>query len=73
MRYDHVLVFLMGVFFIVFSFIIRFVINEIIRKSDKRTTENKEKEIKKGKIISVLMLLMALYWFALFFMYDKLF
>ena len=53
MKYDRILFLLAGLFFIMFSFVIRFVINDIIRKSNKRTEENKKKEIRKGKIISI--------------------
>lgn len=50
MKYDRILFLLAGLFFIMFSFVIRFVINDIIRKSNKRTEENKKKEIRKGKL-----------------------
>ena len=72
MKYDRILFLLAGLFFIMFSFVIRFVINDIIRKSNKRTEENKKKEIRKGKIISILLFLTAIYWIALFAFYDKL-
>lgn len=72
MKYDRILYLLAGLFFIMFSFVIRFVINDIIRKSNKRTEENKKKEIRKGKIISILLFLTAIYWIVLFAFYDKL-
>lgn len=72
MKYDRILFLLAGLFFIMFSFVIRFVINDIIRKSNKRTEENKKREIRKGKIISILLFLTAIYWIALFAFYDKL-
>lgn len=72
MKYDRILFLLAGLFFIMFSFVIRFVINDIIRKSNKRTEENKKKEIRKGKIISILLFLTAIYWIVLFAFYDKL-
>ena len=72
MNYDRILFLLAGLFFIIFSFVIRFVINDIIRKSNKRTEENKKKEIRKGKIISILLFLTAIYWIVLFAFYDKL-
>lgn len=73
MRYDRILVLLMSIFFIIFAFVIRFVINGIIKKSNKRTEENKQKEIKKGNIISWFLLFIALYWSVLFLFYNKLF
>lgn len=72
MKYDRILFLLAGLFFIMFSFVIRFVINDIIRKSNKRTEENKKREIRKGKIISILLFLTAIYWIVLFAFYDKL-
>ncbi len=50
----------------------RFVVTDIIRKSNKRTEENKKKEIRKVKIISILFVLTAIYWIVLFAFYDKL-
>lgn len=73
MRYDRLLMLFTGLFFIIFSFTIRFLIIGVIKKSDKRSEENKKKEIKKGKIISIFLLLIAIYWIALFAVYDKLF
>lgn len=72
MNYDRILFLLAGLFFIMFAFVIRFVINDIIRKSNKRTEENKKKEIRKGKIISIFLFLTAIYWIFLFAFYDKL-
>lgn len=72
MKYDRILFLLAGLFFIMFSFVIGFVINSIIRKSNKRTEENKKKEIRKGKIISIFLFLTAIYWIVLFAFYDKL-
>ena len=72
MKYDRILFLLAGLFFIMFSFVIRFVINDIIRKSNKRTEENKKKEIRKGKTISIFLFLAAIYWIVLFAFYDKL-
>ena len=73
MRYDRILFLLMSIFFIIFAFVIRYVINGIIKKSNKRTEENKQKEIKKGNIISWFLLFIALYWSVLFLLYNKLF
>ncbi|MDE6705295.1 MAG: hypothetical protein K2J81_05250 [Treponemataceae bacterium] len=72
MKYDRILFLFAGLFFIIFSFVIRFIINDIIRKSNKRTEENKKKEIRKGKIISIFLFLTAIYWIVLFAFYDKL-
>ena len=44
MKYDRILFLLAGLFFIMFSFVIRFVINDIIRKSNKRTEENTKRK-----------------------------
>jgi len=63
----------MSVFFICFALIIRFVINGVIKKSTRRSDENKKKELRKGKIISVFLMAIALYWGLLFIFYDKLF
>ncbi|MGN0730599.1 MAG: hypothetical protein ACI4MA_01680 [Treponema sp.] len=73
MKYDRILILLAGLFFIIFSFVIRFLILGVIKSSDKRTEENKKKETKKGKIISIFLLLIAAYWIALFIFYDRLF
>lgn len=72
MKYDRILFLLAGLFFIIFSFVIRFLIIGVIKNSDKRTEENKKKETKKGKIISIFLLLIAIYWIVLFAFYDKL-
>ena len=73
MRYDRILVLVAGLFFIIFSFVIKFGITSVIKKSNKRTEENKQKEIKKGKIISAFLMLIAIYWLMLFIFYDRLF
>ena len=73
MSYDRILILVFGIFFIVFAFVTRYIIVGKIRKSNKRTDENKQKEIKKGKIISVFLFLMSIYWIVLFIFYDKLF
>ncbi|MGN0739546.1 MAG: hypothetical protein ACI4LX_05185 [Treponema sp.] len=73
MKYDRILILLAGLFFIIFSFVIRFLIIGVIKNSDKKTEENKKKETKKGKIISIFLLLIAIYWLALFIFYDRLF
>lgn len=73
MRYDRILVLAMSVVFIIFSLIIRFIINGVIRKSSKRSEENKKKEIRKGNIISIFLFFIALYWALVFIFYNKLF
>lgn len=73
MSYDRILILVFGIFFIVFAFVTRYIIVGKIRKSNKRTDENKQKEIKKGKIISAFLFLMSIYWIVLFIFYDKLF
>jgi heme/copper-type cytochrome/quinol oxidase subunit 2 len=73
MRYDRILILLAGIFFIIFSFVIRFVIIGHIKKSDKRTAENKKREIRRGKGISIFLLVIAIYWIVLFIFYNKLF
>lgn len=73
MRYDRILVLMMSIFFIVFALIIKFLINGVIRRSVKRSEENKKKEIRKGNIISIFLLFIALYWALLFIFYNKLF
>ena len=73
MRFERLLILVMSIFFILFSFTIRFFINGIIKKSSKRTEENKKKEIRKGNIISIFLLFIALYWALLFIFYNNLF
>ena len=70
MSYDRILILVFGIFFIVFAFVTRYIIVGKIRKSNKRTDENKQKEIKKGKIISAFLFLMSIYWIVLFIFYD---
>ena len=60
MRCDRIVILGMNCFFILFSFITRFVILRIIKESKNRTEENKKKEITKGKIISLFLLLIAI-------------
>ena len=72
MKYDRILFLFAGLFFIMFSFVIRFVINDIIRKSNKRTEENKKRKYEREKLFLYLLFLTALYWIALFAFYDKL-
>ncbi len=72
MKYDRVLFLLVALSSIMFYFVMRFVVTDIIRKSNKRTEENKKKEIRKVKIISILFVLTAIYWIVLFAFYDKL-
>lgn len=72
MKYDRILFLLAGLFFIMFSFVIRFVINNIIRKSNTKNRGKQKKEIRKGKIISIFLFLIAIYWIVLFAFYDKL-
>ena len=72
MKYNRILFLLAGLFFIMFSFVIRFVINDIIRKSNIKNGGKQKKEIRKGKIISIFLFLTAIYWIVLFAFYDKL-
>ena len=71
MTQDRIMFLFVGVFFIIFSFGIRFMIIEIIRRSEKRSEENKLKEIRKGKIISIFLLIIAFLWLVGFILYDK--
>ena len=73
MKHDRILVLIVGLFFIIFSCIIRFLILPIIEKSDKYSNKNKEKELRKGKIISIFLFLIAIYWIILFVFYNNLF
>ena len=73
MRYDRILFLVAGLFFILFSCIIRFLIIPIIKKSDKRSNENKKKEERRGILISIFLFLMAIYWIVLFIFYNNLF
>ena len=73
MKHDRILVLCVGIFFIFFSLIIRFIIISIIKRSKNRTEDSKLKEVKIGKIVSVFLFLIGLYWTALFMFYNKLF
>lgn len=61
-----------AIFFMLFSFIIRFSIIKIIKENKIKTEDNKEKEIKRGKRISVFLFLIAIFWMLLFIFYNKL-
>ena len=73
MKHDRILVLCVGIFFIFFSLIIRFIIISIIKRSKNRTEDSKLKEVKIGKIVYVFLFLIGLYWTALFVFYNKLF
>ena len=73
MSYDRIVVLCVGVFFILFSLIIRFVIVGIIKKSKNRSEPVKTKERKNAKVISIFLVLIGLYWIVLFIFYDSLF
>ena len=70
---DRLFMVFMGIFFGAFSFVIKFPISNMIRKSNYRTDDDKRKKIKHAKYISAFLLCISLYWIGLVIGYKFLF
>ena len=73
MNSERLLFLFISIFFIVYSGVVKFFLIEKIKQSKVRTEENKKKEIKKGKFVSLFLLIVGIYWFFLFIFYKNLF
>ena len=65
MREDRILMLVIGLFFILFSFVRRFLATGLIKNSDKRSEEDKKKFLKMEKFVFILYLFIGVFWIVL--------